>query len=519
MEGKKLVILGGGTAGWLTALFCRKLFPLASITLIENTSVGTVGVGEGTTMAFMTFLRNEVDIDAFDLLKECRGSVKSGISFENWNGDNKKYFHSFGGINSVAFSVPHHEGVNCNQYFLQTLMNEGLDFNEYSYGAKLAYRNELDLHHMTVALHIDTFKVGKCLKSIGEQRNIFCVDGNFSHVQVDENDFINAICLDDGRDLDCDFVFDCSGFAKLLIGKYYKVPWISYKDYLPMKKAIAFPLEPEKDVKPYTQAIAMKYGWMWKIPIQDRIGAGYVFDSDYVEDEEVVDEAQQFLGQTIPNVRSIPFDAGSHEKYWVKNCISVGLASNFIEPLEATSLDTVGWQLRALKDFLNHIFTHNEKSTALYNNNISNQIQWISYFIYLHYLTKRSDTEFWKTFEQRHPPPQKFVEVLSLIYENNLRGRNLSDSYFGVDDYIEIANGLGLFKQSMNMYGYENLPPSVETYKKWVDVTISDPTSVTSCTDFLEGLDDPGYLELPLRHPNGIPTHLGDVCRCLCNTR
>ena len=96
MEGKKIVILGGGTAGWLTALFCRKLFPLASITLIENTSIGTVGVGEGTTLAFMTFLRNEVDIDAFDLLKECRGSVKSGISFENWNGDNKKYFHSFG---------------------------------------------------------------------------------------------------------------------------------------------------------------------------------------------------------------------------------------------------------------------------------------------------------------------------------------------------------------------------------------------------------------------------------------
>ena len=93
------------------------------------------------------------------------------------------------------------------------------------------------------------------------------------------------------------------------------------------------------------------------------------------------------------------------------------------------------------------------------------------------------------------------------------------DTYFGMHDYIEIANGLGLFKQSMDMYGYENLTPSVETYKKWVDVTISDPTSVTSCTDFLAGLDDPGYLESPLRHPNGIPMNLNDLCRCLCNTR
>jgi len=488
MEGKKIVVLGGGTAGWMTALFCRKLFPLASITLIENTSVGTVGVGEGTTLNFMTFLREEVDIDAFDMMKECRGSIKSGISLENWNGDNKKYFHSFGGIHGVAFSVPPHHYVNCHQYYLQTLIKEGLDFDEYLYTVKLAYRNEIDFNHLLVALHLDASKLGIYLRGIGEQRNIVCVDGNFSHVQVDEDGFIKTLCLDGGVDLDCDFVFDCSGFAKLLIGKYYKVPWVSYKDYLPMKKAIVFPLEPEKDVKPYTQAIAMKYGWLWKIPVQDRIGAGYVFDSDYLEDEEAIDEAQQILNLTIPNVRSIPFNAGRNEKVWVKNCISVGLASNFIEPLEATSLDSVGEQLRALKDFINHFFKYNEDSVAMYNDHIATGVDAISYFIYLHYLTKRSDTEFWKTFKQRHPPPQKFAGVLQLIYENNLREQNISDLYFSMVSYIEIANGLGLFKQPMDMDGYENLTPSVETYKKWMDETIIDPTSVTSCTDFLAGL-------------------------------
>jgi len=509
MEGKKIVVLGGGTAGWLTALFCRKLFPLASITLIENTSIGTVGVGEGTTANFKFFLNGDVDIDEFDLMKECGGSIKSGISFENWNGDNKKYFHSFSGMPATTFSVPpHHLYGNCQQYYFQTLIREGLDFDEYTYSAKLAYSNKIDFHHMSQALHIDTFKLGSYLRKIGSERNIVSVNGNFSHVDVDENNFIQKLCLDDDREFECDFVFDCSGFAKLLIGKYYKVPWVSYTDYLPMKKAVAFNLEPEQDVKPYTSAIAMKYGWMWKIPIQGRIGAGYVFDSDYLEDEEAIDEAQQILNLTIPNVRSIPFNAGRNEKVWVKNCISMGLAASFVEPLEATSLDSVGYQLQVLKDFINHFFKYNEDSVALYNDHMAYVVDDISYFIYLHYLTKRSDTEFWKTFKQRHPPPQKFEGVLQLLYENNLRDKNLANIAFGMDSYIEIANGLGLFKQPMDMDGYENLTPSVETYKKWIDETIIDPT-VISCTDLLAGLYDPEF-----RYVSGFPK---SYCYCLAN--
>ena len=217
-------------------------------------------------------------------------------------------------------------------------------------------------------------------------------------------------------------------------------------------------------------------------------------------------------------MRSISFNAGRHAQVWVKNCIVVGLASNFIEPLEATSLDTVGLQLRALKEVINHFFTYNENSVAMYNDSLSAGVDAISYFIYLHYLTKRSDTEFWKTFKQRHPPPQKFAGILTLLYENNLRQGNLlsldpQGGIFGMHNYIEIANGLGLFKQPMDMYGYENLTPSVERYKKWVDATIIDPTSVTSCTDFLAGLYGPEYVESPLRYRSGIPK---DFCHCLC---
>jgi|TARA_R110000824_G_scaffold147083_2_gene316432 tryptophan halogenase len=510
MEHKKIVVLGGGTAGWMTALFCRQTFPSASITVIENTSLGTIGVGEGTTVGFVNFL-NSLEIDEFDVMREAKGAIKSGISFENWNGDNKKYFHSFRGQD--IFSIQPHFKQGCWEYYYKTLIKEGLDFNEYVYPAKLAYRNELDLYNIPIALHIDTFKLGICLSKAGADRNIVCVDGNFNHVEVDENNFIKKLCLDDGRDFECDFVFDCSGFAKLLIGKYYKVPWVSYKDYLPMKKAIAFNLESEEDIKPYTQAIAMKYGWMWKIPIPDRIGVGYVLDSDYVSDEEAIDEAQQFLGQPISNVRSIPFESGKCEQVWVKNCIAIGLAANFLEPLEATSLDLVTLQLTTLTEFINHFFTYNENSVSMYNEIISAQMDGTSYFIYLHYLTKRKDSEFWQTFQERYPVPQEFEGVLNLIYENNLRERNLLDLKafqlvgrtlirpFSLVDYLEICNGLEIFKQPIDMDGYEKLIPSVEEYKERNDANIRNPTSSTKHMDFLAGLHGPERLGSPLGPP------------------
>jgi tryptophan halogenase len=435
-------------------------------------------------------------------MRESGGAIKSGISFENWNGDGKKYFHSFPG--SDVFSMPPHYDKDCEEYYLQTLIKEGLDFNEYVYVSRLGYRNELDLYTVPVALHIDTFKLGTYLRKIGAERNIVCVDGNFSHVGVDENNFIQKLCLDDGRDFECDFVFDCSGFAKLLIGKYYQVPWVSYTDYLPMKKAIAFNLESEKDVKPYTQAIAMKYGWMWKIAIQDRIGAGYVFDSDYLSDGDAIAEAQQFLGQTLPNVRSISFDAGNHTQFWIKNCISVGLSSSFVEPLEATALDSVISQLNRLKNYLNHFFKYDERSIAKYNSIIANGLEGVTHFIYLHYLTKRSDTEFWRTFQERHPAPQKVEELLQSIFENNLRGVDVETSPFHLVDFLEICNGLEMFKQPIDMGGYENLTPSVAKYKEMNDARISDPTIITKHTDFLAGLNGPERLGSPL----------GPQCHC-----
>ena len=160
LKQRKIVVLGGGTAGWLTALFCKQTFPSASVTVIENKIIGTIGVGEGTTLIFSRFL-NDLGLDEFEAMREAGGSIKSGISFENWNGDNKKYFHSFRAPD--IFSIPPHFDSGCEKYFLQTLIKDGLDFNEHVYTSRLAYRKELDLYNLQIALHIDNYKLGEYL--------------------------------------------------------------------------------------------------------------------------------------------------------------------------------------------------------------------------------------------------------------------------------------------------------------------------------------------------------------------
>ena len=489
----KILVLGGGTAGWLTALWCRSFYPSDDITLLESSEVGTVGVGEGTTPWFLDFLK-ELDISPLDVLQKTNGSIKQGISFENWNGDSGKFFHGF---QEQSALTPCEE---CFYDYIRTVVKNNLDMNEYNYSAKLSYQNKVDINNLQMSLHFDAGKLLDYLKYIGSQRNIVCIDGKFSHPQVNEQDYITKLCLEDGSELPCDFVFDCSGFARLLIGKYYKVNWISYQDFLPMKKAIAFPLDPEDDIKPYTRAIAMKYGWMWNIPLQDRIGAGYVFDSDFLTDDEALDEVEQLLEKPISNVRSIPFNAGRYEKYWVKNCIAVGLASSFIEPLEATSLSHITRQLRFLEHTDLKCYPHTpSQNVEIYNQAITADMDSIARFLYLHYITKRQDTEFWKTLRQRHVAPLELDKIVKFfqgdmdsfltsndvqhalgiidlpkaeLYTAQVKAYCQCKPLFGMLGYFLVSSGLGIlspiFRQSLYTSG-----DSCESQKQLIDDYVS----------------------------------------------
>lgn len=448
---RNIIVLGSGTAGWLTALFVRKLFPHFNIKIIGNKKIGIIGVGEATTPPFVDFLR-EIDIDPLTLVRETGGSIKQGISFENWNGDGKKYFHGFYEKFLSNTSIPPLFSHDCGDYYYKHLIHNKLDFNEYSYAAKVSYQNKTDLSDIAYAIHFDTNRLSNYLGQIAKERNIQYIEGDFKKMK-----------------LKYDFIFDCSGLSRLIIGK--KAKWKSYRKYLPMKQAIPFHL-PVKENKPYTSAIAMKYGWMWQIPLQDRIGAGYVFDSNYINAKEAQEEAEQFLGYKINVRKIINFEAGRHKQYWVDNCMAVGLAACFIEPLESTSIHLTVLQLQLLRQFANNLF---DGTNDMFNEIITNTMDEILYFVYLHYITKRKDTEFWKRFNKDYPCPPEFKPVLKAIKNNDLKHYDIKSTNriqpgFSVTSYLQIANGLKLFNKKINIKEYENLVPSVEQIKELIDL-------------------------------------------------
>jgi tryptophan halogenase len=466
LKNKKLTILGGGTAGWLTALYLKKIFPKYNVILIESKKIGIIGVGEATTPNIVYFLQY-LNIDILNLLKETKGAIKNGINFENWNGDNKKYFHGFF-ENLVNFSLPPIFESNCFSYYLNNLINKKLDFNKYTYNAKISYEYKIDLKNICYALHFDTNLLSDYLEKIAISRGVKYVNGEFKNVSVDKNNNITKISLKNNLIFDCDFIFDCSGFNRLLIGKHYKIKWKSYKKHLPMKKAIPFWLENDKKIEPYTTALAMKYGWVWKIPLQHRIGSGYIFDSNYINEEQALNEVEKKLNKKIKVNKIINFEAGRFEKFWHKNCISLGLASSFIEPLESTSIFLTIQQLLNLNHFINDLFNQNEKSISLFNEMVNKNMDETLNFVYLHYITKRKDSLFWKNFKKDYLPPPEFKDKLDLLKENNLKFFDIDEvkktAFFPLSSYLMVANGLDLFTKKININYYENITPNINQY-------------------------------------------------------
>lgn len=467
MQKNNIVVLGGGTAGWLTALSMENIFPGKNITLIQSPEVGTIGVGEATTPHLPTLLRN-LNIKVMDVIKYTKGSIKNGISFENWNGDGEKYFHSFG-ENVSNFYIPNIFDGDCGIQYKQILIKNKLSMDDYQYHPRISYKNRIDLENTSWALHFDASLLAEYLEKIGRERGINVVEGKYKSAHTDEQGFITNIEMDNDAVLQCDFVFDCSGFHRVLIGKHFKQKWVSYSDYLPMKCAIPFWLDSEEEIEPYTTTTAMKYGWMWKIPLQHRIGAGYVFDSDYINEDEALQEAEEFYGKTLKVNKVIKFEAGRMENFWVKNCIAIGLSSSFIEPLEATSLFVTCNQLNSIKHYINEFDNPQESSIKIFNNQMEQTLNGILNFVYFHYMTKRQDSKFWQEFQEKNTIPPGFEETFKSLKETNFRPSDLNENNsiagFGMESYLQVGAGLNIFENEMRVSGYEHITPGPEQYR------------------------------------------------------
>jgi tryptophan halogenase len=466
-KSKKFVVVGGGTAGWFTALFLQKTFPETSITLIESKELGILGVGEATTPHVPKFLES-LGIDIFDMLSKTNGTIKNGIMFENWNGDGTKYLHGFSD-RVVDWRIPGVFDSDCESYYFKLLINKNLPFKDYVYQHKLAYENKIDINHTTWAVHFDATALANYLEEIGKRRGINVIDAKVLHINSDNCGNIKSLHLDNESVVECDFLFDCSGFHRKIIGKHFNTPWVSYKTWLPMKKGIPFWLPSEPDTKSYTQAIAMKYGWMWKIPLQHRIGSGYIFDSDYINEDQALSEAEAYYGQKLEIRKVIPFDAGRFENTWVKNCISIGLSSSFLEPLESTSLWVTVIQLTTIRHFINSIETLDEAGIKTYNKYSAELVDEAMTFIYFHYMTKRNDSEFWKNFRKDYPLPPKLEEIRDIIKSADIRFFDTFEKTFPLSSFLQVGHGLEIFEQKNSVAGYESVVPGPTEYKHIID--------------------------------------------------
>jgi tryptophan halogenase len=460
---KKIVVVGGGTAGWISALYAKNAFLLADVTVIESKDIGILGAGEGTVPDFVSFT-DFLGIPISLLVKEADATIKTSVKFTNWAEEGSVYHHPFHAEGNLGL-----DGCNTyNPYILDT--NVGITLNALKNGKtasidiseacgkskKVPFRYngsitdwQMDpIFGYTAAsswsVHFNAVKLAVLLKKIGIERGITVKDGIVESVNSNDNKGIESLQLSDGTVQYADFVIDCTGFSRLLIGKHFNSEWISYKDKLTVDSALPFFLPIEEDIPPYTEAIAMKYGWMWKIPTKERYGCGYVFDSTFTSEEEAALEIEEFLGFVPEYPRktkgAFTFQAGCYKTPWVKNCLSVGLSSGFIEPLEATSIWMTILTLKEVFSNLNSIYEQDSRHVEEVNNRFVERNTNIKNFLYFHYMSNRSDTEFWKQYTYENAPS----EIQKMLDRWDYRAPSYSDydsDLFKLNSWMMVARG------------------------------------------------------------------------------
>lgn len=388
-----IVIVGGGTAGWIAAYFIAKDQPNKhQITVIESSKIGIIGAGEGSTGTMLELLNGsyfpaKIDLDTF--LKETDGTHKFGIYHQNWKGDNSGYFAPIDTTTSWFQYDDYIFKYVFSQYGkkqMHTASPLGLNFSRKNWNTPSA-------------LHFDGHKVGQFFKRYCELDGVKTIDAVVNKVVV-KDEKVKKIILDNSQDINADFFIDCTGFYRVLM-KALDVNWISYNDYLPVNTAMPFVIDYNdgEEITPMTTATALSSGWMWNIPLATRRGCGYVFDSNYITEEEAQLEIEQYLGKKIKPIKFINFESGKSESFWKGNVLSLGLTSAFVEPLEATSIHSTIVQILIFsKEYLyknvddtlsNHNrLNYNEKINILYDSILD--------FVSFHYQGGRNDTKFWK---------------------------------------------------------------------------------------------------------------------------
>ncbi|MFG6433767.1 tryptophan halogenase family protein [Roseateles sp. LYH14W] len=454
---KKIVIVGGGTAGWMTAAPLARLFERAAeggrpeVVLIESPDIGTIGVGEATLPPIRAYNRT-LGLDGADFVRKTQGSFKLGIEFRDWGSVGNRFFHGFGDFG------PPIDGRSPWQHWLRLQRKvAGLPtYEDWSMSTVMSRRNRFTppadgppsaANAYSFAYHFDAGLYAAYLRDYSVQRGTQRVEGTIVDVELrPEDGFVAAVKLKDGRRIEGDLFIDCSGFRALLIEGAMKSPFEDWSALLPCNSALAVPserLSPPSPLTPYTTSTAKAAGWQWRIPLQHRTGNGHVYCSGFISDDEAAATLLAGLdSKALDTPRQLRFTTGRRKAGWVKNVVAIGLSGGFLEPLESTSIqlimDGVGRLIQFMPD--RHCKPH---LVAEFNRLMGQQYESTRDFIALHYkLTDRRDSELWR-YCAAMPVSDNLAHQIEL-FRTTGRVAVLDRDSFQEPSWVSLFMGLGL---------------------------------------------------------------------------
>ena len=447
----RVVVAGGGTAGWITATaLARQLGSLVQVTLVESEEIGTIGVGESSVPTAHSF-HEYLKIDQRAFMSASRATFKLGISFENWARDGDRYIHSFGTMPLRTWTT------DFQHFWLEArARGEADEIGAYYLEHEAARLHKMDLASRprpNYAYHLDASLYARFLRRIAENDGCVRREGKIASVERNgENGDIAALVMEDGERIEGDLFVDCTGFRSVLLGQTLETPFEDWLHWLPNDSAWATQSEAVEPPYPYTRSIAHGAGWQWRIPLQHRMGAGFVFSSGHLDADKA---RSQFLdeleGAPLRDPHQIRFRAGRRRNAWVGNCVGSGLASNFVEPLESTTIHLIMIAVTRLiqlfpfgKDW--------EAQRRRFNQLAQSEIERIRDFIILHYkLTERDDTSFWN-YCRTMDIPDSLRERIEAFAESALAWQSVEE-IFRADSWIQVCLGQRLTPRSWHRLG------------------------------------------------------------------
>jgi tryptophan halogenase len=472
---KRVVVAGGGTAGWMAAaLLVKTLGKVVEVTLVESDEIGTVGVGEATIPPLVTYLRL-LDIREQDFMAATGGTFKLGISFENWRNVGENYIHSFGTTGTD------HWAAGFQHFWLRDrARGSQTGYGEYCLELKAAQANRfshLPKQGLNYAFHIDATLFAGFLRSFSEKLGARRVEGKIVEVGTDPaSGGVERLTLDSGQVVEGDLFIDCTGFRGLLIEQTLHTGYEDWSHWLPCDSAVALQTESTIEAIPYTRSIAHQAGWQWRIPLQHRVGNGLVYCGRYMSDDEArVLLLKNIVGGHINKPRVLKFRTGRRLRNWNRNVVALGLASGFVEPLESTSIHLIQrGMIRLLQMFPHDGIRQSEIDE--YNRQCLKEIEHIRDFIVLHYkVTNRQDTPFWRHCSAM-PVPDSLAHRIALFRETG-RVFHTDGELFHENSWIQVMLGQGILPEqyhpAADVLTDEELTRFLANIRKRVEQTVA----------------------------------------------